>query len=413
MDKTRRDEKTPAKKSSSPKPEQDILIDGNTSSALGALFAGCQFVSWYPITPASSLVENFEKLAQIYQKDKEGKNKVIVLQAEDELASISQVIGAGWAGLRAMTATSGPGLSLMAEGAGLSHFAEVPAVIAHVQRAGPSTGLPTRTQQSDLLSACFLSHGDSRHIVLIPGNPKEAFEYMGLSFDMAEELQTLVIVLSDLDLGMNLRISPPFVLKNQVLKRGKVLKAEDLAKKEFFPYKDEDNDGVSYRTLPGIRHEKGAYLTRGSGHDVKAEYSEKPQDYQYKLDKLNRKWERAKKLIPSSFIERQEGAKLAFVTFGPNEDSIQELRDFLAQKKIFSNYLRLRSFPFPEDVEPFLQAQNLIFVVELNQTAQLKQLLSGEYPHQGSKMKSLLQYDGRPLMVSTLKQKWEDFLALD
>ena len=407
------DKKPPIKKKAKNDRSKDILIDGNTSSALGALFGACQFVSWYPITPASSLVESFEQLAKIYQKDAEGKNKVIVLQAEDELASISQVIGAGWAGLRAMTATSGPGLSLMAEGAGLSYFAETPAVICHVQRAGPSTGLPTRTQQSDLLSACFLSHGDSRHIVLMPGTPEEAFQWTALSFDIAEELQTLVIVLSDLDLGMNLRTSPRFVLKNQKLKRGKILKEKDLAQKDFFPYKDEGKDGVSYRTLPGIRQSKGAYLTRGSGHDVKAEYSEKPQDYQDKLDKLNRKWETAKKYMPPSFIERQKGAELAFVTFGPNEDSIQEIRDFLLEKKIFSNYLRVRSFPFPKDIEPFLKAQKQIFVVEQNRTAQLKQLLNGEYPDQGHKMKSLLQYDGRPLISSQLKEKLRDFLPLD
>ena len=393
--------------------QKEILIDGNTSSALGALFGACQFVSWYPITPATSLVENFEKLAELYQKDTEAKSKAIVLQAEDELASMSQVIGAGWAGLRAMTATSGPGLSLMAEGAGLSYFSETPAVICHVQRAGPSTGLPTRTQQSDLLSACFLSHGDSRHIVLMPGNPEEAFQFTALSFDVAEELQTLVIVLSDLDLGMNLKISPRFVFQDQKLKRGKVLKEEDLLKREFFPYKDEEGDGVSYRSLPGVRQSQGAYLTRGSGHNFKAEYSEKPEDYKYKLEKLGRKWKTAKKYMPASFIEEQEGADLAFITFGPNESSIQELRDFLLEKKIFSNYLRIRSFPFPNDLKPFLKAQSQIFVVEQNRDAQLKQLLSGEFPDQSHKMKSLLQYDGRPLMFSRLKEKLRDFLPLD
>ena len=389
------------------KKKKEILIDGNTCSALGALFAGCQFVSWYPITPATSLAENFETLANLYQKDSKDKKKFLVLQSEDELASISQVIGAGWAGLRAMTCTSGPGLSLMAEAAGLSYFAEVPALICNVQRAGPSTGLPTRTQQGDLLSACFLSHGDSKHIVLLPSNPEEAFRFTAQAFDLAEELQTLVIVLSDLDLGMNLKMSPLFEALKEPLKRGLVLKEKDLETKDFSAYKELQPDGLSYRTLPGIRHPKGAYLTRGSGHNERAEYSERYQDYSWKLDKLNRKWESARKLMPQPVIDSQPDTKLAFITFGPNEAVLEELRDYLLSQNIPSNYLRVCSFPFPQAVEDFLREQENIFVVEQNRDGQLKQLLSGEFPEQSFKMKSLLQYDGRPLMFSHIKKLFE------
>ena len=400
----------PSKNSKTPNKNKKILIDGNTSSAIGALFAGCQFVSWYPITPASSLAENFEHLTNLYQKDSEGKNKVLVLQSEDELAAVSQVIGAGWAGLRAMTSTSGPGLSLMAEGAGLSYFAEVPAVICHVQRAGPSTGLPTRTQQSDLLSVCFLSHGDSRHIVLIPGNPEECFQFTKLAFEIAEQFQTLVIVLTDLDLGLNLRESLFFTTpKEMSLKKQRTLKEEDLDKKDFQAYRDEEGDGISYRTLPGIKHTKGAYFTRGSGHNQKAEYSENPEDYKYILDKLKRKWETSKKFLPAPFIETQESAQIAFVTFGANEDNIQELREeLLTTQKKAANYLRIRSIPFlSEEISDFLKKQKFVFIVEQNRDAQLKQLLSGEFPEESHKMISLLQYDGRPLMFSHLKSEFE------
>ena len=386
--------------------KKEILIDGNTSSALGALSAGCQFLSWYPITPASSLAENFEKLANQYQVDSKGRKKFLVLQSEDELAGLSQVIGAGWAGIRAMTVTSGPGLSLMAEGAGLSYFSEIPAVLYNVQRAGPSTGLPTRTQQGDLLASCFLSHGDSKHIVLLPSNPEEAFEFTAQAFELAEELQTLVIILSDLDLGMNLKMSFRFQWNHSSLKRGKVLKESDLKKANFSAYKDE-GDGISYRTLPGVQDPAGAYLNRGSGHNEKAEYSERHQDYSWKLNKLDRKWETAKKQMPSSVIESSEKTKLAFITFGPNIDSLQELREYLLEKNIYSNFLRVRSFPFPKDVKSFLEEQEEIFVVEQNRDGQLRRILSGEFPKNSAKMKSILQYDGRPLMFSHIKRQFE------
>ena len=389
--------------------QEEILIDGNTCMALGALFSGCQFLSWYPITPASSLAENFEKFANICQKDENGKKNFLVLQAEDELAAIAHVIGASWAGLRAMTATSGPGLSLMSEGAGLSYFAEIPSVLCNIQRAGPSTGLPTRTQQGDLLSSCFLSHGDSKHIVLLPGNPEEAFSLTAKAFDLAEELQTLVIVLSDLDLGMNLKPSQIFQPPQNPLKRGKVLTEADLEKGNFLAYEDEERDGISYRTLPGVRHPKGTYLNRGSGHNKQAEYSETPEDYSWKLNKLERKWLKAKTLMPEPIIESFKERNIAFITFGANQASLKELRDQLKEENIPTNFMRIRSFPFPKSVELFLKEQAEIFVVEQNRDAQLKQLLSGEFPQYSHKMKSLLQYDGRPLMVSQIKKQFDKF----
>ena len=386
--------------------EENILIDGNTSMALGALSAGCQFVSWYPITPASSLAEIFEKFANIYQRDKNGKKNFLVLQAEDELAAIAHVIGAGWTGIRAMTATSGPGLSLMSEGAGLAYWTEIPAVLCNIQRAGPSTGLPTRTQQADLLSSCFLSHGDSKHIVFLPGNSEEAFSLTAKAFDLAEELQTLIIVLSDLDLAMNLKPSRVFPTPQKSLKRGKVLKEKDLEKINFLPYEDPDKDGISYRTLPGICHPKGSYLNRGSGHNKQAEYSETAEDYTWKLNKLQRKWQTAKTLMPEPIIESFQDREIAFVTFGANEDSLKELRDHLESKNILTNFMRIRSFPFPKSAEFFLKKQSEIFVVEQNRDAQLKQLLAGEFPEHSHKMKSLLQYDGRPLMAERLKKQF-------
>ena len=383
-----------------------ILIDGNTSMALGALHAGCQFLSWYPITPATSLAETFEKFANTYQKDGEGKKKFLILQSEDELAGITQAIGAGWAGLRAMTVTSGPGLSLMSEGAGLSYFSEIPVVLCNIQRAGPSTGLPTRTQQADILSSCFLSHGDTKHIVLFPGTPKEAFDFMIKAFNLAEELQTLVIVLSDLDLGMNLKISDTFDIQDSPLKRGKVLREEDLEQGDFLPYQDTKGDGISHRTLPGIRHTKGAYFNRGSGHNQKARYSERPQDYSWKLDKLEKKWQTAKTMMPEPVIESLKDRKIAFVTFGSNEQSVKELRSDLEQEGIYTNFMRICSFPFPKSTEKFLEDQSEIYVVEQNRQAQFKQLLSGIFPKQGVKMRSILQYDGRPLMTIHIKKQF-------
>ena len=398
---------TPVSKKHETNTGKNILIDGNTAAALGALSAGCQFLSWYPITPSSSFAESFEKIADKYQKTEEGKRKFAVFQAEDELAAINHVLGAGWAGLRAMTATSGPGLSLMAEGAGLAYFAEVPAVLCDVQRAGPSTGLPTRTQQGDLLSACFLSHGDARHPVLIPGTAEESFSFAFKAFDLAEQTQTLVILLMDLDLGMNLQMSSSFQPKKQALKRGKVLNKEDLNKRDFARYKDVDQDGISYRTLPGTAHFKAGYFTRGSGHNEKAQYTEDPKEYSLILDKLKRKWETVKSLVPDPVTESEEKTPLAFVTFGNNETALREVRDTLKKKGVKTNYMRVRACPFSEKVRNFLNNHSQIFIVEQNREGQLRHLLSGEFPLERAKMKSILQYDGRPFFAQNILRQFE------
>ena len=390
--------------------KERILIDGNTAVALGALSAGCQLLSWYPITPSSSLAESFEKIANKYQKTKEGGKKFAVFQAEDELAAIHHVLGAGWAGLRAMTATSGPGLSLMAEGAGLAYFAEVPAVLCDVQRAGPSTGLPTRTQQGDLLSACFLSHGDAKHPVLIPGTVEESFSFAFKAFDLAEQTQTLVILLMDLDLGMNLHASSPFQPEKQPLKRGKVLSKEGLDKKDFARYKDVDKDGVSYRALPGTVHFKAGYFTRGSGHNEKAQYTEDPKEYTLMLDKLKRKWETIKSLVPNPIIESEAKTSFAFITFGNNEPALREVRDILEKQGVKTNYMRIRAYPFSKTVGSFLKNHSHIFIVEQNREGQLKQLLNSEFPNEQSKIESILQYDGRPFFVKNILQQFEKLM---
>ena len=387
--------------------EEQILIDGNTAVALGALSAGCQLLSWYPITPSSSLAESFEKFAEKYQKTSEGKRNFAIFQAEDEIAALHHVLGAGWTGLRAMTTTSGPGLSLMAEGAGLAYFAEVPAVLCDVQRAGPSTGLPTRTQQGDLLSACFLSHGDTRHPVLIPGTAEECFSFAFKSFDLAEQTQTLVILLMDLDLGMNLQISSVFNPEKQPLQRGKVLKKEDLDQRDFARYRDVDQDGISYRALPGTVHFKAGYFTRGSGHNEEAQYTEDPEEYSLMLDKLKRKWETIKSLVPAPVIESDEKTSLAFVTFGNNEKALKEVCHILREQGTKSNYMRIRAFPFSDKVEEFLKNHNNIFVVEQNREGQLKQLLSSEFPLEHAKMESITQYDGRPFFTKNIIQQFE------
>ena len=390
------------------KEEKKILIDGNTAVALGALSAGCQMVSWYPITPSSSLAESFEKFADKYQKTPEGKKKFVVLQAEDELSAFHHVLGAGWAGLRAMTATSGPGLSLMAEGVGLACFAEAPVVLCNVQRAGPSTGLPTRTGQGDLLSACFLSHGDTRHPVLIPGSAEECFAFSARAFDLAERTQTPVILLTDLDLGMNLQTSFIFKGDGKTLNRGKTLTKEELDGRDFARYRDEDRDGVSYRVLPGTAHIKAGYFTRGSGHDEKAQYTEDPEAYSLMQDKLSRKWETLKSLVPDPLTEMEGDIPLAFVTFGNNEKAVREARDILKERGIRSNFMRIRSFPFTRKVEAFLEKHGSVFVVEQNRDGQLKKILSGEFPSEKSKMKSVLQYDGRPFFAQNIVRQFEE-----
>lgn len=386
-----------------------ILIDGNSAAAMGLLFSGCSFISWYPITPSSSLVENFAEMAELHRKDKDGKKNYAIVQAEDELASISMVLGAGWSGARAMTATSGPGLSLMAEAAGLAYYAEIPAVIWDVQRVGPSTGLPTRTMQGDLLKAYYLSHGDAKHVVLLPGSPTECFEFAQTAFDLAESLQTLVIVLSELDTGMNLHCVPRFQYPTQEFLRGKVLSADDLEKiGKFQRYKDIDGDGIPYRTLPGTEHKLAAYFTRGTGHDESGLYSEKPEVYKANVDRLTRKFQTASTMVPEPTIDSRASAKVGIITYGSSHEAVCEAKLMLQNSGTETNYLRLRALPFTSHIEEFLDSNDRVYIVEQNRDAQLMSILRSEYPQYWGKCRSILHYDGMPLDAEGVFDKIHD-----
>ncbi len=380
-----------------------ILIDGNTSAAMGLVFGGCTVAAWYPITPSSSLVESFVDFAEQYRTDESGRKNFAVIQAEDELASISMVVGAGWAGARAFTATSGPGLSLMAEAAGLSYYAEIPAVIWDVQRVGPSTGLPTRTMQGDLLSAYYLSHGDTKHVVLLPGSPQECFEFAQIAFDLAEHLQTLVIVLSDLDIGMNLHISKKFAYPTQPMNRGKVLSSEAITKLGSFQrYKDVDGDGITYRTLTGTRHPLAAYFTRGTGHNTAGLYSEKPEDYRDNMLRLARKFETARSLVPEPIAEIVDEAKIGIIYYGSTEEALKEARYELKQLGFSSNTLRLRALPVGRATQDFISRHERIYIIEQNRDAQLMTILRGEWPQFCQKITPILHFDGLPIDAETI-----------
>ena len=386
-----------------------ILIDGNTSAALGAVWGGCTFVSWYPITPSSSLVENFIELAAELRTSHDGKKNYAVVQAEDELASISMVIGAGWAGARAMTATSGPGISLMAEAVGLSYFAEIPAVIWDVQRVGPSTGLPTRTMQGDLQAAYYLSHGDTKHVVLLPGGPDECFEFAQTAFDLAEQLQTTVFVLSDLDIGMNFRAVDKFKNQDKPFVRGKVLNAKKLEElKEFKRYKDVDGDGIGYRTLPGTEHPLAAYFTRGTGHDEASFYSENNETFKSNMLRLNKKFETARTLVPKpilSWSNSSASQKIGIIYFGSTSEAIPEAQDLLLQKSIGANLLRLRALPHSQELVEFLSKNEKVFIVEQNRDGQLLSILRSELPQYAAKFLSVVQFDGLPLAAEEIVEQ--------
>ncbi|MGH2625796.1 MAG: 2-oxoacid:acceptor oxidoreductase subunit alpha, partial [Anaerolineales bacterium] len=345
-----------------------ILIDGNTAAALGAIYGGVNFAAWYPITPASSLAEALEGYLPDLRKDPQtGKASYAVVQAEDEIAAIGMAVGAGWAGARAMTSTSGPGISLMAEFAGLAFFAEVPVVIWDIQRMGPSTGLPTRTSQGDLLFVRFLGHGDTKQVILLPGSVAECFEFGWRAFDIAERLQTPVFVLSDLDLGMNLWMSPPFTYPAQSMDRGKVLSDADLERLgSFARYRDVDKDGISYRTLPGTAHPLAAYLSRGTGHDENAVYTERPAEWEANMERLWRKVETARRYVPRPVIDVREGSRVGLIGFGSTDSAIHEARQRLAGEGLPTDYLRLRAVPFTEEVEAFIHEHDRIYVVEMN-----------------------------------------------
>jgi 2-oxoglutarate/2-oxoacid ferredoxin oxidoreductase subunit alpha len=376
---------------------------------MGAVFAGVTVVAWYPITPSTSLVEATTDLLKKYRVTPEGKATFAVVQAEDELAAIGMVLGAGWAGARSMTSTSGPGISLMAEFTGLGYYAEIPGVIFDVQRTGPATGMPTRTQQADLLSTAFLSHGDTKNPVLLPANVRECFDFAYAAFDLAERLQTPVFVLSDLDLGMNNWMSDPFEYPEKPLDRGKVLTAEDLKRLGGFArYRDVDGDGIPWRTLPGTRHPKAAYFTRGSGHNEAAGYTEKPGEYQAVVDRLLRKFEGARKLVPAPVTVKDGTSKVGFLAFGSTDFALREsLDEIKAQFGVSVDYMRIRAFPFAHEIHDFVASHERVYVVEQNRDAQLASLLKLDLPgEQAVKLRSILHYNGLPVDARTITEEF-------
>jgi 2-oxoglutarate/2-oxoacid ferredoxin oxidoreductase subunit alpha len=381
------------------KTEGKVLIEGNQAGALGALFAGVTFLSWYPITPSSSLAESLQGYLERYRRDpKTGEATFAVIQAEDEIAAIGMVLGASWSGARAMTTTSGPGLSLMTEFTGFAYYAEIPAVIWDIQRVGPSTGLPTRTSQADILSTAFLSHGDTKHVLLLPATMEDCYQFGMKAFDLAERLQTPVFVLSDLDLGMNIWMSDPFRYPEKPWDRGKVLDAEALAKVGTFErYRDLDKDGIPYRTLPGTDHPLAGYFTRGSGHDERAFYTESPEVYRRVMDRLARKYDTARTLVPPPVIERAPGAEVGILGFGSSHWGIVEARDMMAAEGLATNYLLLKAVPFSDEVKAFLESCDRVYVVEQNRDGQMAALLKMEYPELAVKLRSILHYDGLPI----------------
>ena len=377
-----------------------IIIDGNSAAALGCMFAGCTVVTWYPITPSSSLVETMIEYMKEYRIGPDGKATFAIVQAEDELAAIGMVIGAGWAGARSMTATAGPGISLMSEFAGLAYYSEIPGVIWDIQRVGPSTGLPTRTSQGDILSTAFLSHGDTKNILLIPSSVSECFTMAQEAFNLAEQFQTLVFVMSDLDLGMNNWMSDPFEYPTTPIKRGKVLSKEDLDRLGGFErYKDIDGDGVGYRTLPGTEHPAASYFTRGSGHNEKAGYSERPDDYSNNMERLNRKFETARSFVPRPEITKGDNARIGILGFGTSHWAITESRDQLRDEyHIETDYLRLRAYPFTREVHDFIENHERIYIVEQNRDAQMLSLLKLDLkPELITRLRSLAHLNGLPL----------------
>src|SRR5688572_26982083 len=390
-----------------------VMIDGNTAAGLGCVYAGATVAAWYPITPSTSLMDAFRGFCQKYRRDEEAKrNRFAIIQAEDELAAIGMVLGAGWAGARAFTSTAGPGISLMGEFIGLAYYGEVPAVIFDVQRTGPSTGMPTRTQQGDLMTCAYASHGDTRHICLYPADPREAFEMAVTAFDLAERFQTPVFVLSDLDIGMNDWMIPKLTWDDSYRPdRGKVLNAEELeAAKSFYRYLDVDGDGIPYRSLPGT-HPKGAYFTRGSGHNRFGGYTEDSDEYTEVVDRIDRKIQRATKAVPAPLVQMKPGHKLGLVTVGGCHAACIEAMDRLAGEGIVVDYMRVRGFPFGDEVSSFLEAHDINFVVEQNRDAQLRSLLMLETGVSIEKLASVRYYGGFPMsahhVIAGVKAKLE------
>jgi 2-oxoglutarate ferredoxin oxidoreductase subunit alpha len=377
-----------------------IIIDGNSAAALGCMFAGITVATWYPITPSSSLCESLADYMKDYRVDADGKATYAIVQAEDELAAVGMAIGAGWAGARSMTSTAGPGISLMNEFIGLAYYAEIPVVIFDVTRVGPSTGLPTRTQQSDILSMAFCSHGDTKHIMLIPGSISECFDMAYEAFDLSERFQTPIFVMTDLDFGMNNWMSDTFKYPTKKFDRGKVLTAEDLKKLGTFQrYNDVDGDGIGYWTLPGTNHPAASYFTRGSGHNEKALYSERPDDYKRNMDRLAKKYESSRQAVPQPEIDKVAGAKIGYLAFGTTHFAIIESRDQL-QKEYNTpiSYYRLRALPFTDHLIDFFKTHDRVYIVEQNRDGQMAMLIKLELPPELiGKMRSIRHYSGIPI----------------
>ena len=383
-----------------------IIIEGNAAAALGCVFAGATVVTWYPITPSSSLVEFMIGYLKRFRIDEEtGKATYAVVQAEDELSAIGMVMGASWAGARAMTSTAGPGISLMAEFVGLGYYAELPAVIFDVERVGPSTGLPTRTAQGDILSTALLSHGDTKHPMLFPSSPEECFHMASDAFDLAEQFQTPVFVMTDLDLGMNNWMADPFTYPTEPIKRGKVLTAADLERLGGFArYKDVDGDGVGYRTLPGTNHPNAAFFTRGSGHNEKAQYTEREDDYVNNMDRLARKFETIRRHVPKPVVDTRANTEVGFVAFGTSHYAVEESRDQLqSEYGISTDYIRLKAYPFTQELHDFIGRHDRVYVIEQNRDAQLLSLMRMEFdPSETAKLSSVRYYGGLPIDARTI-----------
>jgi 2-oxoglutarate ferredoxin oxidoreductase subunit alpha len=390
------------------KTEGFIMADGNTAAALGALYGGLQFAAWYPITPATSLAETLNEYVPVFRKDPvSGKNTCVVLQAEDELSAVGMVVGAGWSGLRAMTSTSGPGFSLMVEYVGLAYFSETPIVIWDIQRIGPSTGLPTRTSQGDLRLAYYMGHGDARHVILFPGSVTECFEFGWKAFDIAERLQTPVIVLSDLDFGMNQWMTKPFEYPDKPMDRGKILWEDDLKQLSFKwgRYLDVDGDGIPYRTLPGNKLPNAAYFARGTGHDEYAQYSEEPTEWENNMLRLRRKLESNVSLLPKPEIRKTAGANLSIISYGSTSGAVEEALEKLSRKGDQIDHLRMRSLPSAPEVADFVRAHERNYVIELNRDGQLHQILQVEIPDCSMKLISLSHLDGLPLTAKWVEDQ--------
>jgi 2-oxoglutarate/2-oxoacid ferredoxin oxidoreductase subunit alpha len=384
-----------------------ILLDGNTACGLGGIYAGVTVVSWYPITPSTSLVDAFADYAKELRVKEDGTNNFSIVQAEDELAAIGMVLGANWNGARSFTATSGPGLSLMNELLGLAYFAEIPAVLVDVQRAGPSTGMPTRTQQSDVMAAAYASHGDTKHILLFPSTPAECFDFMADAFDLAEHFQTPVIIMSDLDLGMNDHMSLPLRWdNNKKYNRGKVLDATDLEKlKNFGRYKDVDGDGVPYRTLPGTHDTYGTYFTRGTSHDEYAKYTEDSDTYIRVMERLHKKFQTAATIVPKPEVNDSSETPFGLLYYGTSNAAAEEAKDILAEEGHVLNSIKIKAFPFSKEVEDFIEKHEVVYVIEQNKDAQLRSLLMIELDINPKKLIKVLNYDGMPITANIIIEK--------